>query len=166
VDERRHPGALRNVPGDGQALAAGPTRWLRLLTSHSRYCWGLKLYLVCTDDGMPIMWCLAHPKIGERDVFLALLEHNHHLTRDGQILLADKGFAGAEFKQLTTAAQQLGEQTRPAEFDIALSFAGEDRPYAERLAVFFARGRSLSSTMRTSRRSSGARTVVYRADRA
>jgi hypothetical protein len=29
--------------------------------------------------------------------------HNHHLLRTGQILLADKGFAGKEFKQLTDA---------------------------------------------------------------
>jgi hypothetical protein len=69
--------------------------------SHSRFYWGLKLYLVCTGDGMPIMWCLANPKIGEREVVAALLEHNHHLIRNGQILLADKGFAGREFKQLT-----------------------------------------------------------------
>jgi DDE family transposase len=69
--------------------------------SHSRYYWGLKLYLVCTGDGMPIMWCLAHPKIGEREVIAALLAHDHHLIRTGQILLADKGFAGREFKQTT-----------------------------------------------------------------
>jgi hypothetical protein len=50
---------------------------------------------------MPVMWCLANPKIGEREVVAALLEHNHHLLRTGQILLADKGFSGAEFKQLT-----------------------------------------------------------------
>jgi hypothetical protein len=69
--------------------------------SHSRWYWGLKLYLVCSGDGMPIMWCLANPKLGERQVLAALLEHNHHLIRTGQILLADKGFAGAEFKQIT-----------------------------------------------------------------
>ena len=34
-----------------------------------------------------------------------LLEENHHLIRTGQILLADKGFAGREFQQVT---QQLG----------------------------------------------------------
>jgi hypothetical protein len=32
---------------------------------------GLKRYLVCTGDGMPIM-CLADPKIGEREVLAAL----------------------------------------------------------------------------------------------
>jgi len=71
--------------------------------SHSRFYWGLKLYLVCAGDGMPIMWCLANPKLGEREVVAALLAHNHHLIRDGQILLADKGFAGREFKQATEA---------------------------------------------------------------
>jgi hypothetical protein len=69
--------------------------------SHSRWYWGLKLYLVCAGDGMPIMWCLANPKIGEREVLAALLDHNHHLLREGQVLLADKGFAGQEFQQLT-----------------------------------------------------------------
>lgn len=73
--------------------------------SHSRYYWGFKLYLVCAGDGMPIMWCLAHPKIGEREVVAALLEHHHHLIRTGQVLLADKGFAGREFEQAT---EQLG----------------------------------------------------------
>ena len=71
--------------------------------AHSRWYWGMKLYLVCTGDGMPIMWCLANPKLGEREVVAALLEHNHHLIHTGQILLADKGFAGKDFHQLTTA---------------------------------------------------------------
>jgi hypothetical protein len=71
--------------------------------SHSRWYWGMKLYLVCSGDGMPIMWCLANPKLGERQVLAALLDHNHHLIRRGQILLADKGFAGAEFKGITDA---------------------------------------------------------------
>jgi hypothetical protein len=69
--------------------------------SHSRWYWGLKLYLVCTGDGMPIMWCLANPKIGEREVLAALLDHNHHLIREGQVLLADKSFSGKPFKKLT-----------------------------------------------------------------
>jgi hypothetical protein len=52
---------------------------------------------------MPVMWCLANPKLGEREVLAALLEDNHGLIRNGQILLADKGFAGKELKQLTAA---------------------------------------------------------------
>jgi len=73
--------------------------------SHSRWYWGLKLYLVCTGDGIPVMWCLADPKIGEREVLAALLDNNHHLIRDGQVLLADKGFSGAPFKKLTESKQ-------------------------------------------------------------
>jgi len=74
--------------------------------SHSRWYWGLKLYLVCAGDGMPIMWCLANPKIGERQVLAALLtHHHHHLIREGQVLLADKGFSGQPFKKLT---EQMG----------------------------------------------------------
>ncbi|MEV8561978.1 hypothetical protein AB0478_37120 [Streptomyces sp. NPDC051917] len=37
-------------------------------TSHSRFFWGLRLYLVCTPIGMPIVWALANPKIGRREV--------------------------------------------------------------------------------------------------
>lgn len=73
--------------------------------SHSRWYWGLKLYLVCTGDGMPVMWCLADPKIGERDVLAALLDNNHPLIRDNQILMADKGFSGKPFKKLTESKE-------------------------------------------------------------
>lgn len=73
--------------------------------SHSRFYWGLKLYLVCAGDGMPIMWCLANPKLGEREVVAALLDANHHLIRSGQVLLADKGFAGKAFKAHTDGLQ-------------------------------------------------------------
>jgi hypothetical protein len=66
--------------------------------SHSRYFWGFRLYLITTAEGMPIVWGLANPKLGEREVVQALLEHDHHLTRNGQVLLADKGFAGTEFE--------------------------------------------------------------------
>lgn len=36
--------------------------------SHSRWYWGLKLYLLTTAEGMPVAWCLATPKLGEREV--------------------------------------------------------------------------------------------------
>jgi Transposase DDE domain len=66
--------------------------------SHSRFFWGFRLYLVSTAEGMPIIWGLAHPKIGEREVTQALLERDHHLIRAGQVILGDKGFAGKEFE--------------------------------------------------------------------
>jgi hypothetical protein len=70
--------------------------------SHSRYFWGMRLYLVCTAEGMPVTWCLAHPKLGEREVMAALLEIDHHLIQAGQVILADKGFAGGDFEPFVT----------------------------------------------------------------
>ena len=43
--------------------------------AHSRWYWGLKLYLITAPDGMPAAWCLASPKIGEREVAAGLLAH-------------------------------------------------------------------------------------------
>ena len=66
--------------------------------SHSRYFWGLRLHLVCTPAGLPIPWALAHPKLDERQVLMAVLDHDAHLltTRPGLLLIADKGYASAE----------------------------------------------------------------------
>jgi hypothetical protein len=66
--------------------------------SHSRYFWGLRLYLITAPDGMPIIWGLANPKLGEREVTQALLTHDANLIRAGQIILGDKGFAGRDFE--------------------------------------------------------------------
>ncbi|AKG46840.1 transposase [Streptomyces xiamenensis] len=51
--------------------------------SHSRFFWGFRLYLVTTAEGMPVTWCLAHPKLGEREAMTALLERDHRLVRAG-----------------------------------------------------------------------------------
>jgi hypothetical protein len=68
--------------------------------AHSRWYWGLKLYLITTVEGMPVAWCLADPKLGEREVAAELLAHARDLgaLRDGMIVLADKGLAGREME--------------------------------------------------------------------
>jgi hypothetical protein len=66
--------------------------------SHSRFFWGFRLYLISTAEGMPIIWGLANPKTGEREVTQALLERDHHLVGAGQVILGDKGFAGKDFE--------------------------------------------------------------------
>lgn len=68
--------------------------------SHSRFFWGLRLYLVCTPTGLPILWALADPKIGEREVLTAMLDRDADLvnTRTGLLLITDKGFASREFE--------------------------------------------------------------------
>ena len=70
--------------------------------SHSRLYWGLKLYLVCTPAGMPILWALANPKIGEREVLAAMLEVEAGVAaeHDGILLIRDKGFAEKDFETL------------------------------------------------------------------
>ena len=64
--------------------------------SHSRWFWGLRLCLICTPAGMPILWALADPKIGEREVLTAMLDVEPQLaaSRPGLTLITDKGFAG------------------------------------------------------------------------
>ena len=82
--------ALADVAGYGWCAA------------HSRWFWGLRLYLITTAEGMPVIWGLAHPGIGEREVTRALLERDHHLIRGGQVILGDKGFAGRDFEDFIT----------------------------------------------------------------
>jgi hypothetical protein len=47
---------------------------------------------------MPVLWALADPKIGEREVLAAMLDVEPHLAaaRPGLALITDKGFAGRE----------------------------------------------------------------------
>jgi hypothetical protein len=82
--------------------------------SHSRFFWGLRLYLVCTPTGMPILWALASPKIGEREVLAAMLEIDAGLVaeREGILLISDKGFAGKAFEK--DLAEQGIELLRPS----------------------------------------------------
>ena len=75
--------------------------------SHSRWYWGLKLYLLTTAEGMPVAWCLATPTLGERDVAQDLLAHarEQHTLRPGMLVLTDKGLAGRQIERF--AAEQV-----------------------------------------------------------
>ena len=74
--------------------------------AHSRYYWGLKLYLLTTRDGIPVTWCLADPKLGEAEVTEDLLGHAHDIgaLRPGLIILGDKGISTLDLDA------RLGEQ--------------------------------------------------------
>ena len=67
--------------------------------AHSRWYWGLKLYLLTTPDGAPVNWCLASPKLGERDVAAELLADTPPEFLAGTVIIGDKGFAGRAFEQ-------------------------------------------------------------------
>jgi hypothetical protein len=73
--------------------------------SHSRWYWGLKLYLLACPDGMPVAWCLANPSQGEREVAEGLLDRaaRQRILRPGMVVLADKGLAGRAFEQFVGA---------------------------------------------------------------
>jgi hypothetical protein len=76
--------------------------------AHSRWYWGLKLYVITTVEGMPVAWCLADPRLGEREVAEELLGHARDTgaLREGMIVLADKGLAGKRMERF--AADQAG----------------------------------------------------------
>jgi hypothetical protein len=69
--------------------------------SHSRFFWGLRLYLLCAPDGMPVYFALAPANDGEREVAAAMLERARRdgMLAGGEIILADKGFAGQELEE-------------------------------------------------------------------
>ncbi len=58
--------------------------------SHSRFFWGLRLHLICTPAGLPVTWALAHPKLDERQVLMAVLDHDTELIADRPGLAADR----------------------------------------------------------------------------
>lgn len=63
--------------------------------SHSRYFWGFRLYLLCAADGTPIAFELAPANAPEREVAREMLER---VPLAGHTVIADKGFAGADFE--------------------------------------------------------------------
>ena len=66
---------------------------------HHRYFWGFRLYVLAAPEGLPVAWCLA-PKLGEREVVAAMLDHERARLRPGLVILGDRGVAGQEFEQL------------------------------------------------------------------
>ena len=73
--------------------------------SHSRYFWGLRLYLLCAPDGMPITFCLAPANEPEREVAAAMLDRAHRagLLTGQETIVTDKGFAGGEFERIVAS---------------------------------------------------------------
>ncbi|MGH3326486.1 MAG: IS982 family transposase [Streptomycetales bacterium] len=76
--------------------------------AHSRYYWGLKLYLLTTPEGMPLAWCLANPKLGAREVAAELLAHARDTgaLRKQMIVLTDKGLSGRDMAHPDRRDQQ------------------------------------------------------------
>jgi len=68
--------------------------------SHSRYFWGLRLHLVCTLTGLPVLFALAGAKADEREILLGMLEAGRDVADGhlGQTLIGDKNYFGRHFE--------------------------------------------------------------------
>jgi hypothetical protein len=68
--------------------------------SHSRYFWGLRLHLVCTLTGLPVMFAMAGAKADEREILLGMLEAARDVTaaHPGQVIIGDKHYFGRAFE--------------------------------------------------------------------
>jgi hypothetical protein len=68
--------------------------------SHSRYFWGLRLHLVCTLTGLPVLFALAGAKADEREILLGMLEASQDVVNGhpGQTLIGDKNYFGQAFE--------------------------------------------------------------------
>ena len=68
--------------------------------SHSRYFWGLRLHLVCTLSGLPVMFALAGAQADERETLLGMLEAARDIVNShpGQTLIGDKNYFGRVFE--------------------------------------------------------------------
>jgi len=86
--------------------------------AHSRFYWGMRLVLWCGPDGCIRDFELVPANAGEREAVLELLCRQ---PPAGQLVIADKGFAGADFEQavaelgaLLVRPQRADEPDRPA----------------------------------------------------
>lgn len=68
--------------------------------SHSRYFWGLRLHLVCTLTGLPVLFAVAGAKADEREILLGMLEAGQDVVNGhpGQTLIGDKNYFGQAFE--------------------------------------------------------------------
>lgn len=68
--------------------------------SHSRYFWGLRLHLVCTLGGLPVLFALTGAKADERETLRDMLDTAPDVlaSHPGQTIIADKNYYGREFE--------------------------------------------------------------------
>nr|WP_237694917.1 IS982 family transposase [Streptomyces sp. SID5468] len=68
--------------------------------SHSRYFWGLRLHLVCTLSGLPVLFALTGAKADERETLRDMLDTAPDVaaSHPGQTIIGDKNYYGREFE--------------------------------------------------------------------
>jgi hypothetical protein len=86
--------------------------------SHSRYFWGLRLHLVCTLSGLPVLFALTGAKADERQTLRDMLDTAPEVTatHPGQTVIGDKNYYGRVFEHdLTERHLQLLRPARKGE---------------------------------------------------
>ncbi|MDJ0386466.1 IS982 family transposase [Streptomyces sp. G-G2] len=90
--------------------------------SHSRYFWGLRLHLVCTLGGLPVLFALTGAKADERETLRDMLDTSPEVRADHprQTIIGDKNYYGREFEHDLTERDLIllrparkGEPERP-----------------------------------------------------
>jgi Transposase DDE domain len=102
VETARSRETVKRAGDSALADAIGDAAGYGYSASHSRYFYGMRLHLLSAPDGTPRAATLWSPERGEREVAISLLARGLH---GGEIVVADKGYAGAEFE---AAAAELG----------------------------------------------------------
>jgi hypothetical protein len=69
--------------------------------SHSRYFWGLRLHLVCTLGGLPVLFALTGAKADERETLRDTFDLAPEVmaAHPGQTIIGDKNYFGGEFER-------------------------------------------------------------------
>jgi hypothetical protein len=82
--------------------------------SHSRYFWGLRLHLVCTLGGLPVLFALTGAKADERETLRDLFDTAPDVmaTHPRQTIISDKNYYGREFE--TDLTERRLDLLRPA----------------------------------------------------
>lgn len=82
--------------------------------SHSRYFWGLRLHLLCTLGGLPVLFALTGAKADEREVLIGMLQAAPDVlaTHPHQTIIADRQYYGRTFE--ATLADSTVQLLRPA----------------------------------------------------
>jgi hypothetical protein len=86
--------------------------------SHSRYFWGLRLHLVCTLGGLPVLFALTGAKADERETLRGMLDAAPDIlaSHPGQTIIGDKNYYGRAFEHdLTERELVLLRPTRKGE---------------------------------------------------
>jgi hypothetical protein len=106
VETARSRETVKRAGDSCLADAIGNAAGYGYCASHSRWFYGMRLHLLCAPDGTPRAATLWAPDRGEREVAIGLLSRCG--LRGGETIVADKGYAGAEFETAAAPSSARG----------------------------------------------------------